>query len=408
MTDTNPMRKRNPVRTAVRFLVKGVLPIAILAGSAVAAVNLMETAPKATRQAPERLARLVDITTVQSGTDAVIVEAMGTVRAARKINLQPRVGGQVSWISPEFVPGGFIAKGQPILRIDPTDFELVVKQKEAALAEAEANLKIEAGQQNIAKREYELLAGKVTTEERDLVLRQPQLATVQAAVDTAEAALRQAKLDLARATVTTPFDAIIGDRSADVGLQVTTSTTLTTLVGTETYWIEALVPVDKLQWIDIPRDNAAVGSVVRIHNDTAWGIGVTRTGHVLRLTSDLEEEGRMAKLLIAVDDPIALKAENDGKPRLLIGSYVRVEIEGARLSGPLIARDLLRDNDTIWIMNEGNALEIRPIDVIFRGPESVVVGDGVKVGERIVATDLTSPVDGMALRTRGAAKERAK
>ena len=196
MTDTNPMRKRNPVRTAARFLVKGVLPIAILAGSAVAAVNLMETAPKATRQAPERLARLVDVTTVQSGTDAVVVEAMGTVRAARKINLQPRVGGQVSWISPEFVPGGFIAKGQPILRIDPTDFELVVKQKEAALAEAKANLKIEAGQQTIARREYELLAKKVTTEERDLVLRQPQLATVEAAVDTAEAALRQAKLGL--------------------------------------------------------------------------------------------------------------------------------------------------------------------------------------------------------------------
>ena len=57
-------------------------------------------------------------------------------------------------------------------------------------------------------------------------------------------------------------------------------------------------------------------------------------------------------------------------------------------------------------MNEGNALEIRPIDVIFRGPEDVVVGDGVKVGERIVVTDLTSPVDGMALRTRGTAEGR--
>lgn len=396
-------RGGNPIRKAVRFVVRAVLPLAIVAGSAVAAVTLMETAPKAERQPAPRLARLVEVEPVRVGTETVVVEAMGTVQAARKVTLQPRVSGQVAWVGAEFIPGGLVAKGEPVLKLDPTDYELVVKQREAAVAEAKSKLTIEKGQQGVARREFELLGRKISPEERDLVLRGPQLASVEAAIDTAEAALRQARLDLGRTVVVAPFDAIVGQRSVDVGMQVTPSSTLTTLVGTETYWIEASVPVDQLSWIDVPRDSAARGSVVRIFNDTAWGAGVSRTGRVVRLVSDLEEQGRMARLLIAIDDPLALKPANAGAPPLLIGSYVRAEIEGARLTGALIPRRFLRDGDTIWLMAADGSLEIRHVGILFRGPSRVVAADGIAAGDAIVTTDLASPVAGMPLRVRDAA-----
>lgn len=400
MSDSEQPSRGMSVRRVLRFVFKGVLPLAILAGSAVAAINLMETAPKAKRQPPPRLARLVEIEPIRTGTETVTVEAMGTVQAARKINLQPRVSGHITWVSPEFIPGGLIAKGEPVLKLDPTDYRLVVMQHEAAVAEAKSKRAIEKGQQDVARREFELLGRTIGVNERDLVLRGPQLASVEAAVATADAALRQARLDLGRTVVTAPFDAVIGQRSADVGMQVTPSSTLATLIGTQTYWIEAAVPVDQLSWIDIPRDSVARGSTVRVFNETAWGVGATRTGRVVRLASDLEQQGRMAKLLIAVDDPMAVRPENAGRPILLIGSYVHVEIEGARLTGPLVARHLVRDNDTVWLMGTDGALDIRPIGILFRGPQRVVIGDGVEAGENMITTDLTSPVAGMPLRTR--------
>jgi hypothetical protein len=44
-------------------------------------------------------------------------------------------------------------------------------------------------------------------------------------------------------------------------------------------------------------------------------------------------------------------------------------------------------------------LQIRTVTIAFRGPHSVLVSEGLAAGERLVVTDLSAPVEGMALRT---------
>ncbi len=51
-----------------------------------------------------------------------------------------------------------------------------------------------------------------------------------------------------------------------------------------------------------------------------------KIGKVIRLLPDLSKEGRMARLLIEVNDPLDLKAKNEKQPMLLIGEYVRVNL----------------------------------------------------------------------------------
>ena len=65
---------------------------------------------------------------------------MGTVIAAQRIVLQPRVSGVVLEQHPALVPGGRIAAGETLVKIDAADYEIVRKQAEAALARAEAQL----------------------------------------------------------------------------------------------------------------------------------------------------------------------------------------------------------------------------------------------------------------------------
>jgi len=333
------------------------------------------------------------------GSARTRIDAMGTVVAAETVALQPQVGGEIISVSDDLEPGGLLRRGDEILRIDPRDFELAVLQRESEVAQAQSTLRLEQGQQAIAKREFEILNETMQGDDSELVLRKPQLESVRAQLAIARAKLEQAKLDLQRSRVRAPFNAIVESRAVDVGARVTTANTLVTLVGTDACWLEVSVPVKDLKWISIPRGNDTEGSKVRITNPAAWREDAFREGRVIRLAGDLEKEGRMARLIVEVDDPFTLKPENSDKPVMLMGSYVSVEIEGRPLEQvAAIAREYVRDGDRLWIMGTDDTLEIRKVEIVFRGHDQVFVKDGVRAGEQLVVTDLAAPVAGMPLR----------
>jgi len=452
MTDeTKPSPSPTPpppppsVSPAMRWLSRAVrllVVLVILSIGAVAAWYWLAHEPKARRKPPQAQARLVEVTAVQVGRHRVTVRVMGEVAPARSIALAPRVAGEVIQLSPEFVPGGRFEKGEVIARIDPEDYELAlekqkaeaerlaaladqaaatVAQRETDVTQAQCQLDIEMGKQSVAKREYELLGETVDGRDEALILRKPQLETAkasleaaraalqsaraaadsaQAAKETAETAVRLADLDLARTTLRAPFNAIIQRRQVNLGSQVAAGSPVATLVGTDAYWVEVLVPVNELRWIRIPGSVEEEGSPVCIYNEAAWGPDTCRTGRVLRLESALEEKGRMARLLVSVPDPLGRKAPSGRTPPLLIGSYVRADIEGTALEDVVaLDRNHLRNGNEVWVMNGGGELVIRQVEVAHRGRERVLVTDGLKAGEHLVTTDLTAPVAGMRLRT---------
>ena len=110
----------------------------------------------------------------------------------------------------------------------------------------------------------------------------------------------------------------------------------------------------------------------------------------------------MARVLAEVPDPLALKSATEGQPKLLLGSYVRVEIDGKILPhASAIERDLIRDGNQLWIMDEQGRLDIRQVEIAFRGQNHVLITGGVSDGERLITTNLSSPVQGMTLRLKG-------
>ena len=107
----------------------------------------------------------------------------------------------------------------------------------------------------------------------------------------------------------------------------------------------------------------------------------------------------MAQLLVQVEDPLCLKDENRDKPKLLLGSYVRAEIEGITIaSGVRLDRAHIHEGNSVWLMDKKGFLDIRQVDVIFRGRSHVIVNGGMKDAERLVTSALSSPVAGIPLR----------
>jgi hypothetical protein len=154
------------------------------------------------------------------------------------------------------------------------------------------------------------------------------------------------------------------------------------------------MPVDRLNWIMIPRKAGEPGSKVRIFYRNGTGL----TGTVIKLMGELEAEGRMARVLVEVKDPLGLTQAEKTRPPLLIGEYVRMEIEGRQLQNVYrIPRTALRDNASIWLVSDGDKLEIRSVKTLWRDAQSVLLTEGLQPGERLIVSDLPKPVDGMPL-----------
>ena len=393
--------RRNPVVGVIVFLVKAIIPLVILGAGAGAVFAMMKTAPQPKKAPHQRRARLVTVVEAVRTPHRLQVEATGEIQPAREVTLNAQVSGEVIEISPNLEPGGHLQAGAAIVKIDPTDYELSARMREAELTQMEAKRVLEKANQDVAKREYEVLGESLDEEEKALVLREPQLTAASADVAAARAMLEDARLDLTRTTVSAPFDAQVVEKYVDLGTRLTTQTPIVRLVGTDTYWVELKVPQADLHWIEVPSADR-MGSLVKLMQPNVWGGDAYREGRVIRLLPGLSDQGSMALVLVAVDDPLCLQPENAGKPRLLVGQYVSAEIEGATLDDIVVVeRNLLRNGDWVWVMNDENKLEMRALDIAYRGQEQVLVQDGIENGERIVATDIATVAEGMELRLDG-------
>ncbi len=385
-------------RTGIIFRV--LMPLVVLAAGGAVAFWLMETSPQAKPHPQKHNATLVAVKPVDYGPRQTVISGMGTVTAARNVELKPQVSGEITELNRNLVPGSHFRQGETLLKIEPTDYRLAVRQLTTDVAKAESDLQLEQGNQIVAQKEYTLLGETVSDVEKALMLRRPQLENLQATLEAAQVKLEQARIDLARTEIKAPFNAMVQSRAVDVGARASESTVLATLVGTDAYWVEVSVPVNQLRWIRIPQADGDQGALVRVYDPAAWGDGICRQGRVIRLEADLEEQGRMARLLVQVEDPLGLQPGNADQPRMLIGAYVRVEIEGQPVaSAAAIEREFIRNGSRVWVMEDKGTLSIRPVEIAFRGLDRVLVTGGIEPGEQLVVTDLAAPVEGMRLRT---------
>jgi RND family efflux transporter MFP subunit len=374
----------------------------LLLGAGVTAF-IFSTEPTATREGATReSAMLVEVTQVQRGTFRPTIIAMGTVVPARDIILSPRVGGQIIERSPDFTPGGYIAAGDTLLRIDPADFENVLRQRQSDLQQALADLNIEMGRQKVARKDYQLLDQTLAEANEALVLRRPQLKAARARVAASRAAVAQAELDLQRTRIKAPFDAHILSRNVNLGSQVAPGDNLGRLVGLDTYWVEVTVPLVKLRWLVFPEKAGVEGSQVRIRDRSAWPAGQYRLGRMYRLVGALEDRTRMARVLVTVDDPLGHRGNSADVPPLIIGAFVETRIQARQITDIVrLRRDFVRAGDTVWVMLNGE-LDIRKVGVVFRDATYAYIDSGLRDTDQVVTTNLSTVVDGAKLRTVGA------
>ena len=389
MDNIPPKKTGRPV--AIKVLLLSLLVLIIAGGIS---FWLIKTAPRPKVRQRQEQAALVEVSRLQSSDETVIIESSGTVIPARRVDLRPRVSGQVTGINPSFIPGGRLTVGEEILKIDPEDYLLAVKRKEGEVTRAEQEYRKELGRQDIARHEWSLLSdrGKPTDLDRDLALRQPQLVQAQSDLSVAGAALSQAELDLERTSVRAPFNSVVIGKDAELGSQISSSTMIGTLVGTDEFWVSLTLPVADLSWFSAgPGDK---GAKVLLYPTIPGKEGVGWEGRVIKKQADLEEKGRLARIIVSIPRPLG----NPNHP-LLLGMYLTAEIRGRTLPGVFsIPRNALRSSDQVWMINPENRLESRSVEIVWAGRDRVLVRNALATGDRLVVSELAAPVEGMLLK----------
>ena len=107
------------------------LILAILAAAIAIVIFMTSMRPQPPRKERVELDPLVEIMVLEAMTEHFEVRSQGTVEPRTETVLSAEVSGTVTWISPKFVAGGVFEKGEVLLRIDPTNYDVALKQAEA-------------------------------------------------------------------------------------------------------------------------------------------------------------------------------------------------------------------------------------------------------------------------------------
>jgi HlyD family secretion protein len=162
-------------------------------------------------------------TAVTRGDVTQVVTATGTLNPVTNVTVGSQISGiiqtlYVDWNSP-------VKANQVVAQLDPATYKASVAQAEGDLANAKANLELNAIQ---AKRTSDLFTNNLISGS-DYDTAMANLHQAQAMVQIKQASLDNARVNLSRCTIYSPVDGTVISRNVDVGQTVAASLSAPTL-----------------------------------------------------------------------------------------------------------------------------------------------------------------------------------
>ncbi|MGE0385418.1 MAG: efflux RND transporter periplasmic adaptor subunit [Gammaproteobacteria bacterium] len=366
-------------------------PVATLLAATAAAALLIATGPELEHQPAAASAPSVDYIIAKAARATLKVHAQGSVEPRTEAALVPEVSGTVVEVSPQMVSGGRFEQGDWLVRIDDRDYRYALAQARAALEGAGAEL--EHG-----RYEHERLSKLL---ERNLASRtaadgaQRALRAAQAGHKQAQAAVARAELDLQRTGLRAPFSGRVRSEEVDVGQFVDRGERIAVLYATDYVDIRLPLADRQLGFLapGVLEGGTAASAPVRIRA-TLGGQAREWRGFLHRTEGEIDRRSRMIHVVARVSG-----AENAGQPPLPVGLFVQAEIQGRELERAYtLPRAAIRDGRRVLVIDAENRLRFREVEILRIDDESVIVGGGLRDGERICVSQLQAAVENMAVK----------
>lgn len=300
----------------------------------------------------------VEVALAEARSLARLMEAVGTTRALRSIEIVPQAEGQIAEIDIE--AGRRVNAGTVVARLDDAT-------ERATLAEAEANL----DQKNRALERFERLLGSNNVSESAVDVARSERAVAQAVVN-------RARANVADRIVRAPFGGVLGITSVHVGARVDTGTMLASLDDLSAVEIEFTVPETLYGQISPGQP---------VNATTAAYQGRTFEGTVVAVDSRVDPTSRAFKVRARLpNEDMALPAGMFMRLSLTLGDRDAVVVSEEAIA--------LRAGEPITFVAEGGTAVRRNVETGLRRNGMVEVIDGVEAGEAVIVRGAQSLQDG--------------
>lgn len=302
---------------------------------------------------------------------------VGRVEAVDRVDLRARVQGYIE--QRHFLEGGEVKAGDVLFTLEKAPYQVVVDQRKADLAGAEATLK-EAKAELARKQD---LVGRGVLSDAELDTAAANEATANAAVLQAEASLRQAELDLSYTEIRSPLDGRIGQARYSIGNLVDANS-------------EALATVTSIDPIHI----AIAISEKRLIDARRQGIDIENPPVAPHLTlsdgSRYDQDGRFDFLDTEVNqstDTVLARAVFPNPDQLLLpGQFVNVVVrQKERVSAVVVPQIAVQEDQQgyfVLVVNQADQVEVRRLQVAGQVDSAWVVEDGLVEGEQVIVQGL--------------------
>ena len=355
-------------------------------------------------QAPERVRRdvasdlgaergkpVVDVIRPESTAQALDVFLTGSVRTQARVTVMSEVVGRVAWRSPNFRNGGAVAANEPIVRIDPDEFEIRVAAAKARVETAQARLRITRS--SAVRHATPDVSEDPSADARESFRRATRIVMADAALEEAQAALSLAKLDLARTEVSLPYDIRVVNSDVEIGElvgppeQIGETARLGVAYRSGALEVDAPIEANDLRYLE-----PVIGRTASIRTNTG-----TYDAEVVRVSSVVAPRTRLASLF--------LRFSGDEPPESLPppGSFAEVRITGPSYEQVyVLPESAAQGQDTVWVVRDGALARFEP-NTLGRTEVGWVV-DVFDAAEGVVVGTLPGAVDGLAVSVTGAAE----
>tara|TARA_R110002049_G_scaffold285698_1_gene466755 strand:+ start:166353 stop:167891 length:1539 start_codon:yes stop_codon:yes gene_type:complete len=440
----------DPARSSIAGNVtKGVLSLGIVAAS-VAAFLFLGTGEAPSRKPPPKPVG-VAVTTepIREHRGAVMIETNGVVVPFREISLAAEVRGRVIEQSENLRAGRRVRRGETLIKIDPTEYEIEVRRLESLESQAIAELdalditvantkemltlskeeldlqraelkRVEslrarnassASEMETAKRAELAARSAVVRVENELRSFAAQKALLEQRRNLTKVELERAKLDLSRTVIAAPVDGMVSRSMVEEQAYVSPGQVFAAIEDASAMEVRCNLTTDEMHWVWNHRDDSKpISAVIRFdigNRQHQWdavfervdGAGIddnTRTVPCLFRVNNLDSVARFG------DDS---SDRPQGSQALIRGMFVSVYIETVP-DGELfrLPNRAIRPGKRVWL-NDAGLLRVAKVDVVSR-----IEGDTVVQSKQLSSQDqvITSPVpgasDGLTVTTGGGAK----
>lgn len=251
------------------------------------------------------------------------VTASGQAAAWRQAVLTAEVEARVDGIPVR--ESQRVGPGDPLVALDPAEYELNVAERRAGLRQAEAAYR------EIVLFDEETIEDPAVRAERDRVAR------AKSGLDAAELQLMRAERELERTRVRAPFPGRVASIRVVPGQLVRAGDELMTIVDLDPIKVEVQVLEGELRWLEPGRKAEVRFSAFP---------GEPFVGEIRTINPVVDQETRAAKVTVLVRNPAG---------RVLPGMYARVSLEAQRITDRvLVPREavLERDRRTMLFVHE--------------------------------------------------------